>query len=156
MQDVLRKCGEQQRHFAKQKQRLENLTEQVEAQRARQVRHPSQQNLARVACLEARIAATPPSDDHLRRALTRAAVPVSDARAGRVACAALLTRCVALVCGSGMTTFSRRCGCSHLRLLSLRTCSVRETEILVEQQPPQGVLVCDHAGLVINKFSLTG
>jgi len=30
---------------------------------------------------------------------------------------------------------------------------VRETEILVEQQPPQGVLVCDHAGLVINKFS---
>jgi hypothetical protein len=31
---------------------------------------------------------------------------------------------------------------------------VRETEILVEQQPPQGFLVCDHAGLVINKFSL--
>jgi len=30
---------------------------------------------------------------------------------------------------------------------------VRDTEILVEQQPPQGVLVCDHAGLVINKFS---
>jgi len=29
---------------------------------------------------------------------------------------------------------------------------VRETEILVEQQPPQGVCVCDHAGLVINKF----
>jgi len=29
---------------------------------------------------------------------------------------------------------------------------VRETDILVEQQPPQGVLVCDHAGLVINKF----
>jgi len=28
---------------------------------------------------------------------------------------------------------------------------VRETEILVEQQPPQGVFVCDHAGLVINK-----
>ena len=28
-----------------------------------------------------------------------------------------------------------------------------ETEILVEQQPPQGVFVCDHAGLVINKFS---
>ena len=27
------------------------------------------------------------------------------------------------------------------------------TEILVEQQPPQGVLVCDHAGLVINKSS---
>jgi len=26
----------------------------------------------------------------------------------------------------------------------------RETEILVAQQPPQGVLVCDHAGLVIN------
>ena len=31
---------------------------------------------------------------------------------------------------------------------------MRETEILVVQQPPQGVLVCDHAGLVINKFSL--
>ena len=31
---------------------------------------------------------------------------------------------------------------------------VRQTEILVEQQPPQGVFVCDHAGLVINKFSL--
>jgi len=30
---------------------------------------------------------------------------------------------------------------------------VRKPEILVEQQPPQGVLVCDHAGLVINKFS---
>jgi len=30
---------------------------------------------------------------------------------------------------------------------------VRKTEILVEQQPPQWVLVCDHAGLVINKFS---
>ena len=30
---------------------------------------------------------------------------------------------------------------------------VREIEILVEQQPPQGVLECDHAGLVINKFS---
>ena len=31
---------------------------------------------------------------------------------------------------------------------------VRETEILVEQQSPQEVFVCDHAGLVINKFSL--
>jgi len=31
---------------------------------------------------------------------------------------------------------------------------VRETEIPVEQQPPQGVFVCDHAGRVINKFSL--
>jgi len=30
---------------------------------------------------------------------------------------------------------------------------VRKTEILVEQQPPQGVLVCDHAGLVINTIS---
>jgi hypothetical protein len=30
-----------------------------------------------------------------------------------------------------------------------------ETEILVEQQPPQGVFVCDHAGRVINEFSLT-
>jgi len=33
---------------------------------------------------------------------------------------------------------------------------VRETENLVEQQPPQGVFVCDHAGLVINKLSLQG
>ena len=31
---------------------------------------------------------------------------------------------------------------------------VRETEILVEQQTPQGVFVCDHAGLVINKSPL--
>ena len=31
-----------------------------------------------------------------------------------------------------------------------------EIKILVEQQSPQGVLVCDHAGLVINKFSLSG
>ena len=30
---------------------------------------------------------------------------------------------------------------------------VRESEIPVEQQPPQGALVCDHAGLVINEFS---
>ena len=30
---------------------------------------------------------------------------------------------------------------------------VRETEILVEQQPPQGVFVCGHAGLVINELS---
>ena len=29
-----------------------------------------------------------------------------------------------------------------------------ETEILVEQQPPHGVFVWDHAGLVINQFSL--
>ena len=33
---------------------------------------------------------------------------------------------------------------------------VGENEILVEQQPPQGVLVCDHAGLVINQLSLVG
>ena len=33
---------------------------------------------------------------------------------------------------------------------------MRETEILVEQQTPQGVLVCDHAGGVINKLSLDG
>ena len=26
-------------------------------------------------------------------------------------------------------------------------------KILVEQHPPHGVFVCDHAGLVINKFS---
>ena len=25
--------------------------------------------------------------------------------------------------------------------------------ILVEQQPPQGVFICDHAGLVINRIS---
>jgi hypothetical protein len=31
---------------------------------------------------------------------------------------------------------------------------VRETEILAEQQPPRGVLVCDHAGLVINQLSV--
>jgi len=31
---------------------------------------------------------------------------------------------------------------------------VRETEILMEQQPPKGAFACDHAGLVINKFSL--
>ena len=31
---------------------------------------------------------------------------------------------------------------------------MRETEILVEEQPPQGILVCCHAGLVINKLSL--
>ena len=30
---------------------------------------------------------------------------------------------------------------------------VIETDILLEQQLPQGVLGCDHAGLVINKFS---
>ena len=33
---------------------------------------------------------------------------------------------------------------------------MRETEILIEQQPPQGVFVCDHAGLAIDKFSPRG
>ena len=33
---------------------------------------------------------------------------------------------------------------------------VKETEILVEEQTPQGVFVCDHAGPVINKFSNVG
>ena len=33
---------------------------------------------------------------------------------------------------------------------------MRQTEILVEQQPPPGVFVCDYAGLVINKFSNRG
>ena len=33
---------------------------------------------------------------------------------------------------------------------------VRETEILAEQQLPQGVFVCDHAGLVINQFFFRG
>jgi len=31
---------------------------------------------------------------------------------------------------------------------------VRKTEIMVEQQPPQEVFVCDYAGLVVNRFSL--
>jgi len=34
----------------------------------------------------------------------------------------------------------------------VKTFSVRETEILVEQQHPQETFVCGHAGLVINKF----
>ena len=38
-------------------------------------------------------------------------------------------------------------------LLSSRACSVRETDILGEQQPAQGVYICDHAGLLIDKFS---
>ena len=29
-------------------------------------------------------------------------------------------------------------------------------QILLEQQPPQGVFVCDYAGRVINKFSFHG
>ena len=33
---------------------------------------------------------------------------------------------------------------------------MRETEILVEQQPPQGVLSRGHAGRVINKRSQVG
>jgi len=33
---------------------------------------------------------------------------------------------------------------------------LRKTEILVGQQPPQGVFVCDHAGLAINTFSTGG
>ena len=32
---------------------------------------------------------------------------------------------------------------------------MKETEILVEQQPPKGVFICDHASLETNKFSLT-
>jgi hypothetical protein len=32
--------------------------------------------------------------------------------------------------------------------------SVRETEILVEQQPPQAVFICDHASLVIKYLTL--
>ena len=31
---------------------------------------------------------------------------------------------------------------------------VREAEVLVQQQPTQGVLACDHAGPVINGWSL--
>ena len=43
----------------------------------------------------------------------------------------------------------------NLRLLFVRTCSVKETEILVEQHLPKGVFVYGHAGLVINRFSFT-
>ena len=31
---------------------------------------------------------------------------------------------------------------------------VRETEMLVEEQPPKRIFICDLASLVINKFSL--
>ena len=41
-------------------------------------------------------------------------------------------------------------------LLSCKHRGVRETEILVEQQLPQGIFVCDHAVLVINQFSPRG
>ena len=44
-------------------------------------------------------------------------------------------------------------GSSHLRLFSVRKC-LTETEILGEQQPVQGVFVCDHAGRAISKSSL--
>ena len=37
----------------------------------------------------------------------------------------------------------------------ISTTSVRETEVLVELQPLQGVFVCDHAALEINEFSPT-
>ena len=33
---------------------------------------------------------------------------------------------------------------------------MRETEILVEQQLPKGVFICEHAGFVINKFDIAG
>ena len=39
-------------------------------------------------------------------------------------------------------------------VFSRRRC-VRETEILVENQPPKGVFICDHASLLINEFSST-
>ena len=53
-------------------------------------------------------------------------------------------------------SFMSRGSQPHILVCDLaRPWCVRETEILVEQQPPQGVLVCDHAGLVINKFFLT-
>jgi len=46
---------------------------------------------------------------------------------------------------------------SEVPLYRSRACRARtrmgEHSRLVEQQPPQGVFVCDHAGLVINKFS---
>ena len=31
---------------------------------------------------------------------------------------------------------------------------MKESEILVGQQPPQGVFICDHAGRVVSEFSL--
>jgi len=54
-----------------------------------------------------------------------------------------------------------RRGARHRAALDARrqmVAPVRETEILnlEEQQPPQGVFVCDHAGLVNNKFSRSG
>ena len=55
--------------------------------------------------------------------------------------------------------FARTAQCSSKETGPAEMCPVQEaageTEILVEQQPPQRVLVCDHAGLVINTFSLT-
>ena len=55
---------------------------------------------------------------------------------------------------SAVSKLAERVAAAQVRLLSLKTCSVRESEILVEQQPPQGVFVCDHAGRVINEISL--
>ena len=40
-----------------------------------------------------------------------------------------------------------------LKLMLKFQLSVVETEILVEQQPPLGVFVCDRAGCVVNTFS---
>jgi len=45
--------------------------------------------------------------------------------------------------------------CESRRESRGRTSAENKIEILVEQQPPQGVFVCDHAGLVINNLSLT-
>jgi len=56
--------------------------------------------------------------------------------------------------GAGSAQTQPRWGCIHAGVGIYKGLCVRETEILVEQQPPQGVFVCDHAGLVINKFSL--
>ena len=42
---------------------------------------------------------------------------------------------------------------SHLHLFFTNVQCARETEILVGQELPKGVFICDHAGLVINKLS---
>ena len=52
--------------------------------------------------------------------------------------------------GNGLLPATAR----HIDRLKNVKC-VRKTEILVEQQSPKGVFICDHAGSVVNKFSLT-
>ena len=110
VQDLLRMRGEKQRHIAKHKQCLENLEKQVEAQRAR-LERPSRAAPRSCQCVGPALEQTAIADKHLRRALIRASVSVSDPRASRyrVACA-LLTRCVACVFRWGITITGGR-GC---------------------------------------------